>query len=543
MKKLLSLILAMILLMSCVALADDEAAKLADAVSSIYLATPEMPLVDEPVTLTVVFQKASANQTDFENMFQIKAIEKLTGIKLEIDVIESAAWKEKLPLMMMGEEYGKIFIDGISFTDADSFGQSGYLIPLEDLLEQYAPNAMKILDTLPNGRKNVTASDGHIYLMPAYNGTPRDMLAVIFQEINGEWLKAVNMEAPATLEEFYNMLVAFKTQDPNGNDQADEIPWSFVWNNGAYNMVLGAFGFVSGRHDVIDDQYIYVPAQENYRYYVEFMTKLYAEGLLDNEVFTQTSEQYTAKMQQMLVGFMPGSHYGTIGMENYLNTVNCKPLTSEYNDTPMHPGNLPEVGTYGMCITNKASEAEAIAAIKLLDYLYSEEGSFLTKCGPENGAWGDMIEGGWERTVNEDGSYSYQLVYDKELYKNSYARFRQVNGLWALPFFYSSAHEACIVGSDPGNNHITVKAFDSGMVDARRLGYHGMITFTEDEQDILATYVLMDNYVDRTVASWITGETQLTDETWAAYLSELDAFTIDEMAEVRQAAYDRYNEK
>ena len=57
----------------------------------------------------------------------------------------------------------------------------------------------------------------------------------------------------------------------------------------------------------------------------------------------------------------------------------------------------------------------------------------------------------------------------------------------------------------------------SGMIYARRLGYHRLITFTYDEQDVLAGYTLMDSYVDRTVASWITGETELNDETWAAY--------------------------
>ena len=251
MKKLLSLLLVLAMMLPCMALADGEAAKLAEAVSSIVLPTPTLPLVDEPMTLTVMFKKASNLQTDFENMFQLKAIEKVTGITLKIDVIESAAWSEKLPLAMMGNEYGKIFLDGLSFTDAESFGQDGYLIPLEDLLREYAPNAVKILDTLPNGWKNVTASDGHVYLMPAYDGTPRDMLFTLFQEINGDWLKAVGMEAPDTLDEFYDMLVAFKTQDPNGNGEADEIPWSFVWNNGAYNMVLGAFGFVNGRHDIL----------------------------------------------------------------------------------------------------------------------------------------------------------------------------------------------------------------------------------------------------------------------------------------------------
>lgn len=542
MKKLLSMFLVLALLLPCAAMADDEAFRLVEELSTIKLPTPELPLVDESVTLTVMFRKPVTHSIDYDNLFQLKAIKQLTGVNLKVNAIEKAAWGEKLPLAIMGEEYGHIFVNGLSFDDANAFGQDGYLLPLEDLIREYAPNAVKLLDTMPNGWKNATAEDGHIYLMPGYIGTARDLVADIFQEINGEWLDAVGMEAPDTLDEFYDMLVAFKTQDPNGNGEADEIPWSFVWNNGGYNMVLGAFGYVNGRHDIIDDKYVYVPAQENYRHYVEFMTKLYAEGLLDNDVFTQKNDQYNAKKKQMIVGFTPSNHYATVGVETYLKMVNCKPLTSEYNDTPMHPGNLPDCPGAGFAITNKCSKEEAIVAVKLLDYFLSDEGSFLTKCGPEYGAWGDMVDGGYIRTVNEDGSFSYKLV-SGDKYNNNYGVFRQTNGLWDCVSFYSKACEDCVVGSDVGNNHITTKAYESGMVYARRVGYHGMITFTYDEQDILAGYTLMDSYVDRTVASWITGETELNDETWAAYLAELDAFDIDEMIEVRQAAYDRYNNK
>ncbi len=544
MTRFLSLMLVLFLLLPGMALAEKtEAELLAEAISGLSLPTPELPITAEPVTISVLFKKASINQTDFENMFQVKAIEQLTGISLAIQPIESSAWAEKLPLVFAGEEYSEIFLDGISFEDAANFGQAGYLRPLEDLLEQYAPNAMKILETIPNARKNVTSADGHIYVMPGYNGTPRDMLAVIFQEINGEWLQAVGMEVPDTLDGFYEMLKAFKEQDPNGNGEQDEIPWSYRYDGGAYNMVLGAFGFTSGRHDVIDGQYVYVPAQENFRYYLEFMRKLYSEGLLDSAIFTQTAEEYNAKMAQMIVGFMPGSHYGTIGLDNYLKTVNLKPLSSEYNNNqPLHPGNMPDINSYGMVITNKCSEEKAILAIKLLDYLYSEEGSFLTKCGPELDAWGDMVDGGYVRTVNEDGSYSYKLVTgDNELYGGSYAKFRQVNGLWSLPFFYTSAHEACIVGSDPGNNHITVKCMESGMPQVRRVGWHGMITFTEDDQDTLAPYVLMDEYVNRMVAKFITGEEVLDDASWANYIKTLESMDLETLVTTRQAAFDRWN--
>ena len=69
-----------------------------------------------------------------------------------------------------------------------------------------------------------------------------------------------------------------------------------------FNMALGAFGFVNGRHDIINNQYVYVPAQENFRHYIEFMAKIYAEGLLDNDIFTMTTDDYLAKVLTLNVG-------------------------------------------------------------------------------------------------------------------------------------------------------------------------------------------------------------------------------------------------
>ena len=79
------------------------------------------------------------------------------------------------------------------------------------------------------------------------------------------------------------------------------------------------------------------------------------------------------------------------------------------------------------------------------------------------------------------------------------------------------------------------------MLSARRLGYPQMATFTEDEQDILATYVLMDSFVDQSVAKFITGETEITDETWNEYLENLEMMDLQTLIDVRQAAYDRWN--
>ena len=44
--------------------------------------------------------------------------------------------------------------------------------------------------------------------------------------MNSDWLETLGLEQPTTPEELRTVLEAFKTQDPNGNGKADEIPLS-----------------------------------------------------------------------------------------------------------------------------------------------------------------------------------------------------------------------------------------------------------------------------------------------------------------------------
>lgn len=46
--------------------------------------------------------------------------------------------------------------------------------------------------------------------------------------INVEWLEKLYFDMPTTTEELKEVLIAFKTKDPNGNGKADEIPLSFI---------------------------------------------------------------------------------------------------------------------------------------------------------------------------------------------------------------------------------------------------------------------------------------------------------------------------
>ena len=112
MKKLsrvLAVILALALCLPGMAAAEmTEAEKLAEMVANVVLPTPELPLVDEPMTITVKYPKTS-NHGDFDNCFYLKAVEKLTNIKLDVQGIDANGWDEKLALDFVSGDYSEIY--------------------------------------------------------------------------------------------------------------------------------------------------------------------------------------------------------------------------------------------------------------------------------------------------------------------------------------------------------------------------------------------------------------------------------------------------
>lgn len=551
-KKLVSLLLSLLLILGSAATAETVETITNTATQGLAvtdeltgLPVPQLPLVEEPLTLTVKYDRQPSHG-DFDSMWFLKEVAEQTGITLKIEPIEVAGWAERLNLDFASGDYSDIYLHGMTLNNAGSYGAAGMLLPLEDLIAKYAPNAQKILDTLPDSKKNIISPDGHIYIMPAFDTPGRDMI-VKSGFINDKWLENLGLERPTTVDELYNCLVAVRDNDANGNGDAnDEIPLSYVYDAsqsyGAGTAILNAFGFVNMRHDVIDDKYVYVPMQDNFREYLKYMSKLYNENLLDKEIFTQSDAQYNAKLAEYIIFMTTPEMQSSFSDENrQIEYSLVGPLTSAVNPVKTWGAqNSEKIASGCFCITNKCSEEKAIAAIKLLDYFYSEDVTFMTKCGPEKGQWDGV--GGWTRLgEKEDGTIAYSIDYNAEKF-NSFWDFRCANGLMIMPFLYTSVHAELVLGSSVWGSHMSKSAYTSGAFAARRFGYPEGVTFTEDEQDILAPFVLLDNYVDQNVAKFITGALDINnDEAWAGYVQKLKDMDVETLIEVRQAAYDRWN--
>ncbi|KEO76358.1 ABC transporter substrate-binding protein [Paenibacillus polymyxa] len=258
-----------------------------------------LPIVKEAVTLKMVSPKA-ALAPDYSKMEIFKRLEKQTNVKIDWENIPDTDFAEKKNLLLASGDLPDAFY-GAGFTDYDliNYGKDGTIIPLENLIDKYAPNLKALLDRRPDIKLAITAPDGHIYGLPSWEENKLDTNP-FFHVINKNWLDKLGLKLPQTLDEYTQALIAFKTKDPNGNGKADEIPLSFMHMQWCSDIagIFGAFGLPDNlEHRIVrEGKVIFTATQPQYKEALKYIhDNWYKQGLIDPESFTQDAAQYLAK--------------------------------------------------------------------------------------------------------------------------------------------------------------------------------------------------------------------------------------------------------
>jgi len=261
--------------------------------------TTGLPIVNETVTLKMLSPK-SALSPEFSEMEIFKQLEEQTNVKIDWENIPDTDFAEKKNLLLASSTLPDAFYAaGFSDYELITYGKDGTIIPLEDLIDQYAPNLKALLERRPDIKSSITAPDGHIYGLPSWEENNLGSNP-FFHVINTKWLDELGLSMPQTLDEYTEALVAFKTQDPNGNGKADEIPLSFMHMQWCMDIagMFGAFGMPDNlEHRIVrDGKVIFTAIQPEYKEALNyFHEKWYKQGLIDPESFTQDAAQYLAK--------------------------------------------------------------------------------------------------------------------------------------------------------------------------------------------------------------------------------------------------------
>ncbi|OKP89847.1 ABC transporter substrate-binding protein [Paenibacillus sp. P32E] len=324
-----------------------------------------LPIVKEVVSLRMVSPKA-ALAPEYSEMEIFKRLEAQTNVKINWENIPDTDYTEKKNLLLASGDLPDAFY-GAGFTDYEliNYGKDGTIIPLEDLINQYAPNLKALLDRRPDIKSSITAPDGHIYGLPSWEENNLGTNP-FFHVINKAWLDKLGLKVPQTLDEYTEALLAFKTKDPNGNGKQDEIPLSFMHMQWCMDIagIFGAFGLPDNlEHRVVrDGKVIFTATQPEYKEALNyFHEKWYKQGLIDPESFTQDAAQYLAKgktTDETLGSYIWWEIEEVVGTERSKDYVLLSPLKGPKGDQIIGRANGGGPGRGAFVITKENSNPE-----------------------------------------------------------------------------------------------------------------------------------------------------------------------------------------
>lgn len=268
------------------------------------------PLKDK-VTLKFMTSSSTLAPKDPNQKLILKRLEKETGVKIEWTNYQSDFAEKRNLDISSGDLPDAIHNDGASDVELMSWAKQGVIVPVEDLIKKYMPNLQKVLDEKPEYKSMITAPDGHIYSFPWIEelGEGKESIHSVndMAWINKAWLDKLGLKMPQTTDELVKVLEAFKTQDPNGNGKADEIPMSFINKPGNedFKVLFGSFGEGDNDDHLIvsnDNKVDFTADNDSYKEGVAFMRSLQEKGLIDSESFEQDWNTYIAKGGEDLYG-------------------------------------------------------------------------------------------------------------------------------------------------------------------------------------------------------------------------------------------------
>jgi putative aldouronate transport system substrate-binding protein len=521
--------------------------------NSADIVTPagQIPIVKQPISLTIGIQQSS-NVADYNTNYLTKFLNEKTGIDLKFQLFASAAndANTQFELMVSSNEKLPDIMINSGFPDWMTYGDNGVFVDLTPYFEKYAYFFNQRMEKLSPAEQNRiriagTSSSGKRYAWIMYSEqSTQNYRSMNF--INQKWLEKLGLKMPATTDEFYNTLVAFRDRDPNGNGQKDEIPFigGLVYAGEPLAFLINAFvyypyrdannGFLNATNGKLWTPW----TTEEYREALRYINKLYRENLIAPSTFTITQNELTAllsyeKNGTNKVGFFSAHQNQTLRPET--------PAIFDYTFQVSLTGpkgvnwypQLPSRAIPTSFITKDCAYPEA--AFRFLDFITEKETTMIARYGEKDVDWR------WTRP--EEKAINYL---------NTPAFFEQINMIWGVPQNKHWSSEFAQIYIESENGFAAWKD-DGSWIASRYKMYQKIfindgkdapekvdkIIYTREEEDsIREIRTTINSYREECLALFCTGAMNL-DRDWNTYLAELDKMGLKRYLDVAQKAYSR----
>ncbi|MCI7739605.1 MAG: extracellular solute-binding protein [Lachnospiraceae bacterium] len=508
----------------------------------------EFPL-KETTTLTGMISYPANTESDPNKRTIFKRLQEQTNVEIKWTAIQGDQWADKITLNMSDPNKLTDFVFTAGFSDSNllKYADYGAIIPLEEYIDAYMPNLKSVFDKYPEYRTMCTDVNGHIWSLPWIEqlGSEKTAIQTVgnMSFINKKWLDFLNLEIPETVDEFEQVLIAFRDhaselQEEFGID-GSIIPMSCIVNNGDQDPAILINGFGEGYGDADKDRHIAVTddkkvicsaTQEGYKKGIQWLHKLYEQKLIDPEAFTQEWSTYVSKGKSGRYGVC--FSWDVANIDNLKDWVPLPVLTADTTNLTPQNSSFTSGFDRGRCVVTSVAKNPALVCA-WLDQMYAPLQS------PQNN-WGTYGEDDefdiFEMGENEDGE---PMLKHAPLGDASPVEVREaeaVGGPLAILDEYYGKYVTC--PDDAQYRLDWIKDYFTPDMHTKYV-YPNVFMSREDTETLSNLQADIQKTINAKKSDWIMNG--FDDADWDKYLKSLDAYGLNEYLELFQKYLDAYN--
>lgn len=490
----------------------------------------------------------------WDNNYFIQWMTEMTNITLDFEAIPTEGRHDRLNIILSAGDIPDALI--IDLTDAQvmRFGvEEGMFLALNDLIDDYGHYIHNVFEQFPMALNLSTMENGNIYSLPSIN----DAFHVYMHNrmwINQVWLDNLGLEVPTTTDEFFDVLVAFRDNDANGNgDPNDEIPLAGatnMWGGQVDHFIMNAFThYVIQMEEwntsntglwVDDGTIVHSFNDPGFREGLMFLNRMFEEGLIHPASFNQNMDQVTAMAENPAVNILGAAPAGfimfaTMGGERYSEYTAVYPLAGPNGFRNVVANPYVPVSRNRATINLDAPNPEAI--FRWIDLLYDEVATLNSYYGPQDVAW----EWAQDGDIGLDGNPALyrQLIPWQETEPQNYHLVQQIPDLRSSRIRLGLADnpDLPLHSADRLETMLYAVALEYWQF-AQPDRFRPPLRFTVEEADAtMLQRVEVNRIIQESITAFIMG-TLSVELDFDNFVAELYAAGLGDIMEQEQAAFD-----
>lgn len=543
MKKLISLLLAMVMILALFAGCgsssateeseeEPESAETTDTATEVNASglPDSYPLLCDDGSLSLSMYQSMVpiltDIEDFNDLYFWQEVSSRTGVTLEWQMVSFTVAEEQLNLLIAADDLPNIVCTAQYYTDGISSAvENDVFADIADYLEDYAPDYLEIVsqdDVYPV----VFDDNGSIVYFYEIGSEEFPPNNGVF--LRGDLLAEQGLDIPVTYDEYEETFLALKNaydmEAPIYYDSSSYPDWIASGLNVSMDFSLDA-----------DGNCIYGPVEDNFREYLQIMNRWYEEGLLYQD-FYSVSESDSSLVDYMssgksAVAFQYCETIGTVELSGEGEYFSAGYLPRENEDDEIHlSSGIDTKVLTSRCwgIGANSTEEEIQTACMLMNYFYTEEGALLLNYGVE----------GLSFEYQDDGTpwYTDLIIDNPDGLTQTQAMITYIG--WNVPGSADYTKYNVSALTDWAE-------FVEVWGEADNAWAMPQVSLSvEEEEAYSAVSTDVETYLEEAVARFIIGDLDIDDDAaWENYLEYMNSLGVNTMIEVYSAALERFNER